>query len=280
MILIAGGDSFIFGNELGDYHDLLSSRRTFPALLAKEHQLEYYCSAWPGNANNAITRMTIAGCEQNKSKNPIAVVTWTFLERYEFHFTYHTKQRLRNWQSVNSWTPSNITKDDLRKKFINNNEEILELQMQNLKTAQETGTADFAKEFFKHVGSNEYYELYHSLKEFVFLQNYFKVNRIPYLMLTADNHFYEHPNFKRSQDIYLNNLYDQIDWTNWYFFPEGNGANQTTTPRGFYQWAMENKYPVGTTHPLEEAHAAAANLIKEKFNELVTKSLEQNSIRN
>jgi hypothetical protein len=43
---------------------------------------------------------------------------------------------------------------------------------------------------------------------------------------------------------------------------------------------VENKYPVGTTHPLEEAHTAAAELIKEKFNELVTNPLEQNSTRN
>jgi hypothetical protein len=43
---------------------------------------------------------------------------------------------------------------------------------------------------------------------------------------------------------------------------------------------VENKYPIGTTHPLEEAHTAAAKLIKEKFNEMVTKSLEQNKIRN
>ena len=37
-------------------------------------------------------------------------------------------------------------------------------------------------------------------------------------------------------------------------------------PRGFYQWAVENKYPVGTTHPLDEAHAAAAKLLRETFN--------------
>jgi hypothetical protein len=47
----------------------------------------------------------------------------------------------------------------------------------------------------------------------------------------------------------------------------------TTDPRGFYQWARENKYPVGTTHPLEAAHADAAKLMQEKFNELVKKSV-------
>ena len=92
-------------------------------------------------------------------------------------------------------------------------------------------------------------------------------------MLTADNHFYQHPNFARSRDEYLDNLYNQIDWSQWYFFPAGTAANETTEPRGFYQWAVENKYPIGTTHPLEPAHRAAADLLKERFNELVTKNL-------
>ena len=61
---------------------------------------------------------------------------------------------------------------------------------------------------------------------------------------------------------------------NWFWFPAGTESGQTTSPRGFYQWACENKYPKGETHPLEEAHLAAYQLIKEKFNELVQESLE------
>lgn len=271
MILIAGGDSFIFGSELSDQQGPIHSMKTFPAILS--HESKYHCAAWPGNANNAISRMTMTACEHHKDQKPFAIVTWTFLQRYEFYFTYHTKQRLGPWQSVNSWTASNPSASDLKKVFLNDNTKILTDHLQNLKTSQETGTADFAVEFYKHVGSSEYYELYHSLKEFVFLQNYFKVNKIPYLMLTADNHFYQHPNFIRSRDIHLDTLYNQVDWDNWFFFPAGSAANETQEPRGFCQWAVENKYPVGTTHPLEEAHAAAAELIKERFNELVTKSL-------
>jgi len=274
MILVAGGDSFIFGSELSDQTEQTPSASTFPSLLSKKYKIEYCCAAWPGNANNAISRMTIAECEKNKGKNLIALVTWTFLQRYEFRFNYSTRQRLSPWLSVNSWTSDNFTKNDFKKNFFNNNDEILEVHLQNIKTARETGTAEFAVEFFKHVGNSEYYELYHSLKEFVFLQNYFKVNNIPYLFVTADNHFYKHPNFKRSQDMYLNNLYDQIDWSKWFFFEPGIKGNETKEPRGFYQWAVENKYPIGTTHPLEDAHHAAAKLIKDKFNELVTKSLE------
>jgi hypothetical protein len=37
---------------------------------------------------------------------------------------------------------------------------------------------------------------------------------------------------------------------------------------------VENKYKVGVDgHPLEDAHKDAAELIKEKFNELVKKSI-------
>lgn len=269
MIIVAGGDSFILGSELKDQQGHEPSLSTFPALLAQGH--EYRCAAWAGNANNAIARMTMTACES--TEKPVAIVTWTFLQRYEFRFNYNTKQRISPWHSINSWTANTMSKADIKRQFINNNDGILDAQMQNLKTAQETGTADFAREFFMHVGNSEYYELYHSLKEFVFLQNYFKVNNIPYLMLTADNHFYQHPNFRRSRDEHLDNLYNQIDWSQWYFFPPGATPDETVEPRGFYQWALENKYPIGTTHPLEEAHQAAAVLLKERFNELVNKNL-------
>jgi hypothetical protein len=168
---------------------------------------------------------------------------------------------------------------DIHQEFKTENSSILHAQKQNIKRAQQTGVAEFAETFFKHVGDSEYYELYSSLKEILFLQFYFEQNNIPYLFLLADNHFYNHPNYYRQQDEYIDSLYKQIKWHKWFFFESGTRANETKEPRGFYQWAMENKYPVGTTHPLEEAHQVAATLIKDKFNELVTKSLEQNQTR-
>jgi len=74
-------------------------------------------------------------------------------------------------------------------------------------------------------------------------------------------------------DTTLNSLFRQIDFQHWYLFPAG-AEWETTTPRGFYQWAMENKYPIGTTHPLEQAHLDATKLMQEKFNELVKKSVQ------
>ena len=269
MILVAGGDSFIYGAELADQitgHSL----STYPALLAKQFDMEYVCAAWSGNANNAISRMTMNACQQHKDKEMFVVITWTFVQRFEFRFNYNTKQAVSPWYSINSWTIEDDT-NSIQSYFTNPDRNILDAQLKNIETAKKTGVADFAKVFYKHVGDSEYYELYSSLKEIVFMQNYLKINNIPYIFLTADNSFYQHDNYFRSRDEYVDDLYMQIDWDSWFFFPSGINSNETQGPRGFYQWAIENKYKVGTTHPLEDAHIDAAKLIEEKFNEMVTK---------
>jgi len=86
-------------------------------------------------------------------------------------------------------------------------------------------------------------------------------HQIPYLFTCVDNCLIEFLNPK-------------TNWDHWYMFPAGTGINDTQQPRGFYQWAVENKYSIGSDgHPLEQAHRDAAELIKEKFNELVKKSI-------
>lgn len=273
MILVAGGDSFIFGAELKD-QIFGPSLSTYPALLANKYNLEYRCAAWSGNANNAISRMTMNECEKVKKNNRIvALVTWTFTNRYEFRFNYNTRQKNTPWHSINAWSILDNT-DKIKEEFQSKNDKILYFQKKHIATAKQTGITEFAKTFFKHVGDNEYYELYSSLKEILFLQFYFKQNNIPYLFVPANNHYFQHPNYYRQQDEFIDSLYNQIDWDQWFFFEPGTEPNHTKEHRGFYQWAVENKYPIGTTHPLEQAHQAAAELIKEKFNELVTKSLE------
>jgi hypothetical protein len=231
MILVAGGDSFTWGSELADSpHGGPNgySRSTYPALLAQQADLEYVCAAYPGSANNAISRMAIDAV--SKYENPFLFVTWTYPQRSEFWFK-------DSWVSLNSW---------------------------------HTTQKEFSQEYFKHVGNSEYYELYSTLKEIVYLQNFCHAKQIPYMFTTADNTFYQHENYFRSKDQSLENLHNVIDWNRWFWFSNGTKANETPAPRGFYQWAVENKYTVGPQgHPLEEAHRDAAELIKEKFNELV-----------
>jgi hypothetical protein len=92
------------------------------------------------------------------------------------------------------------------------------------------------------------------------LQDYLESHNYPYIFTCVDN------------CVVTNN--PDIHWENWYLFPAGTELGDTLTPRGFYQWALENKYKVGPMgHPLEEAHRGAAELFKEKFYELVKKSI-------
>lgn len=269
MILVAGGDSFIYGAELADQIDG-PSQSTYTALLAKDAGYDYNCVAWSGNANNAISRMTMTECQRLVETNQkfCVVVTWTFVQRFEFRFNYDTKQKISPWYSINSWTIEDDAKNILRY-FVKKDQNIAQSQLDTINTAKLTGVADFAKEFYYHVGDSEYYELYTTLKEIVFMQNYLTVNNVPYLFVPADIALYEHENYFRSQDKYIDSLYNQIDWDHWFFFPKGTEPNETQHWRGFYQWAVENKYSIGTTHPLEQAHYDAFTLIKDKFNELV-----------
>lgn len=263
MILVAGGDSFIWGSELQDSshggpggH----SQKTFPGLLAKDH--EYHCAAYPGNANDSIARMTTIACEKNKNKKQIALVTWTFPNRYEFRFNIKDTQR---WEVINTWSIGKQFNDE----DPGNN---LLVNKHKIKTDQ-LGIGEFAKCYFANVGFLEYWEVYSSLKEIVYLQNYLIVNNIPYLFTCADNGIFNSHTLNNPDDT-IQSLYNQINFDNWYFFPEGIAGNETQKPRGFYQWAIENKYIMGPQgHPLEDAHKDAAHLIKEKFNELVTKNL-------
>jgi hypothetical protein len=91
------------------------------------------------------------------------------------------------------------------------------------------------------------------------LQEYLEYHGYRYMFLCADNCV----------------VTGQLDYSNWFFFPPGEPPHQVSTPRGFYQWARENKYLCGPdNHPLEQAHQDAARLMQEKFNELVKKPVQ------
>ena len=271
MIIVAGGDSFVYGSELQ------APDNTFTSLLSQGH--EYNCVAWPGIGNDGIARRVIQELEVLYPETPFVIVSWSFPGRYEFKFTYDTGQRTREWCSITPWTVKDTA--EIEKEFINKNDNVLNDHIRFLERSKFTGVHDFAKTFYQHVGSGEYWEVYSTLKEIVYLQNYLKANNVGYLFTCADNSIWYNYTIQHA-DTTIHSLTQQIhrDQANWFWFPPGQGANETELPRGFYQWALENKYPCGTTHPLEQAHQAAADLLRERFNELVTQSTKSNSIRN
>ena len=260
-MIIAAGDSFVYGSELQ------SPDNTFTALLGANE-----CVAWPGFGNDSIARTAIERCEQGGVDG--VVVSWTFPGRYEFRFSYDTMQKKSPWYSINAWTIKSDL-NSIKEEFVTDNNVILEQQKQTIERARATGVADFAETFYKHVGGSEYWEIYSSLKEIVYLQNYLVLKDIPFLFTCADNGIFNNYTVDNADSV-IASLLNQIDHDRWFWFPKGQGSNQTKTPRGFYQWAVENKYPIGTTHPLEQAHIDASTLMQGKFNELVTKHIQSN----
>ena len=100
--------------------------------------------------------------------------------------------------------------------------------------------------------------------EIIELQDFLKQQNIPYLFTCVDN------------IVVTNN--PKIDWDKWYLFPviPNTGWHPNENPRGFYQWALEHKYELAVKdkHPLENAHSDAAELMKDKFYELVKKTIQ------
>ena len=279
MIIVAGGDSFIWGSELSDSVNdgnsktpVKHSLKTFWALLSSGH--EYVCAAWPGFGNESIARSVVMQCELQKPD--VVLVCWTFPGRYEFRFTYDTLQRHGNWYTITPWSTWSTwsNSQDISAEFHIQDDKIKTQHLRTLERAKKTGVAEFAENFYRHVGSGEYWETYTSLKEIVYLQNYLKVKKIPFLFTCADNSIRYSYTVDHADDI-IKSLYKQIDWeTHWFWFPAGTVPHHTELPRGFYQWAVENKYRMGTTHPLEEAHYDAHQLIQEKFHAVVKESIQ------
>lgn len=258
--LIAGGDSYVWGSELSDGNNHQYSLRTWPALLAQHLKFDYECAAQYGDANNAISRHVMNCCEKFKNIDSIfVVVQWTFGNRFEFRMRYDTIQANSPWYNITDWT----IKEDIsviKDSFQTHNQAIYEYHASHIKNAQDLGIAEFARIFYQHVGNSEYYEIYCSLKEIVFLQNYLKINNIPFLFTSSNSTLFKPDVYTlKNADETINALINQIDWGCWFTFP---GRDH---PTGFYRWAQENNYPIGTTHPLEDAHRDAFNLIKEKI---------------
>ena len=90
-MIIAVGDSFVFGNELADCDGFRHSLQTYSAELAGN---QLVCRAFPGASNASISRMAIQACEE--FPNSGLIVTWTYPQRTEIRVD-------NRWEPINSW---------------------------------------------------------------------------------------------------------------------------------------------------------------------------------
>lgn len=242
--LVAGGDSFIYGDELKDCLGVRASDYVYPALIAKEMNLDYICAAGSGYGNDSIRRTVMNACE-SVTDIELVIVQWSFACRYEFYFQNF------GWHQLGAWS---IIDDpaEIKKTFKMDNPIVLQHHIDTLKKFKELGITEFAKIFFKKIASDIYYEQYKFLSEIVMLQQYLETKKIPYMFASVNSDILR--DTAKYADQSIKTLENLINKDEWMWFPG---------QLGFYDWAFENKFPFGTTHPLEEAHIEAAHLVYE-----------------
>ena len=105
MILGAFGDSFLFGSDLSDIQDydsvswFFSSQLTYPAILAKQLNLQYYCTALPAQGNKVIVDDIIRAVTQH-GNSMIYVINWTWIDRFEYIGTARIPPTAIGWEST------------------------------------------------------------------------------------------------------------------------------------------------------------------------------------
>jgi hypothetical protein len=245
-ILIAGGDSFTYGEELLDCNGS-PSNLTWSALLAKRLGMSYCCTAKSGAANNSIRRNVMNAVHKYKNTQDLfVVVMWSFPNRYEFRFNYDTGHRDSPWYSFNPWIYNNV---DMQEHFHVYNPNILEQNIVHRENAEIKGINDFARSYIKNVAESEYWELYTSWSEIVMLQCYLLENNISFRFMYVDSCLFE-CNFS---DISLRTLRESID-NKWFVCDEG-----------MYNWAKRTKQEFYTTHPKESAHIEWINMLYDRI---------------
>ena len=78
------GDSFIYGSDLSDCpQDSLiePSNLTWPALIAKLHDLDYKCYARPGVGNSWIAQQVLTYAKPDC----LNIINWTWIDRWDYY---------------------------------------------------------------------------------------------------------------------------------------------------------------------------------------------------
>ena len=254
-ILLSGGCSFTFGNELSDDNGKDPSSNSWSAILARDVKAEYICLAKGGIGNPAIARRIFSYISSNPGKDVFVTAMWSFLSRYDWAMPRHKVLEGTRWATITPWDTADNQAEV--QKTLANSEPQLEEWKRRRDDVKSTGVGPFADAIYRYA-ANEYHEAYLSWKSIVWLQNILEKKKIPYMFTLADNSlFWRELEPLNKLDPLLNGLYNEIDFNKWIVFGERQ--------MGFNQWSLLNDYPRATTHPLDPAHAGAVVLMKDKF---------------
>jgi len=240
-----------------DQQGKLPSKKSW-AYGLKPQDHEYICTAYPGSGNSGIARRVFNAVANNKDVECV-VVMWSFLSRYDWAMPRHKVLEDTRWASISPWDTNAGNEEAFRS--LSGSETQQEQWRVRKEIFMETGVKNFAEAIYKYA-ANQYHETYLGWKSIIWLQNILEKKKIPYMFTLADNTlFYQEFTHHKEQDSFMNALHSEIDLTKWFFFGE--------RCMGFNQWALLNDYSRGTTHPLDQAHADAVQLMLPTFNKLI-----------
>jgi hypothetical protein len=256
-IILSGGCSFTFGNELSDDSGNNNpSNKTWAKGLNDLVKGNYFCVAKGGIGNSAIARKIFEYVSKNKVD--CVVVMWSFPSRYDWAMPRNKNLENTRWASITPWEADQNQQEVF--KALAGSEPQQEIWKKRRSSLESTGVRQFANSLYRYA-ANEYHEIYLSWKSIIWLQNILEKKKIPFFFTLADNTiFYNEFEPHNEIDEFMNGLYKEIDFTKWFSFGE--------RMMGFNQWALLNDYKRGTTHPLDQAHKDAVQLMKTKFLEI------------
>lgn len=86
MKIVSFGDSFVYGTELLDNDD---GSKSWVAQAASRLSCEYVTQSVPGCGNDHIARQIYSWFSNNRSEDTLAVINWTWMNRWDFYIVEH-----------------------------------------------------------------------------------------------------------------------------------------------------------------------------------------------
>jgi len=235
------GDSFIFGYEIPENYD---GSGGWPSIAAQKLNIDFECKASPGSSNSSICRRILDYYSDENNLNDLAVINWTWTHRW----SYFVNQN--NW---NTW----VNLGPAKAKFpFEEHQEIENIDLKNQirypnvqekqKKIEKSYQQHLQKMYIEYISDNEMMNKFNSLQSIYCATAFLLSKGTKFVQTAMDSELFE---TKWFCDGYIQELQDFI-LPNMYAFNDLN----------FLDWSRKNKFKITNPgwHPLEDAHAAAA----------------------
>ena len=274
-LVISAGDSFTFGSELEPPNEqILPSDNSWANLVAEKLNSKHINVARPGRSNSYVARHIVnqvnRALNNGVSNSDILVhVMWTFTDRSELAVGVDLNEYDSPWLALTPYTHVNENESSWFKILSRNipNWQSIHNDHQTLYNRNKSlGIVDFAKHYSKLVQSSALNDSYVSIKEVFSTKLFLEAYNIKYMFTYVNQHVMFGLLEDCSDNKYIQNYRDLLD-VEWFNFP---GDFQKYI--GFDDWAKNNGYEYATSHPLNAAHSAAADIV---YNHVIDRLIDK-----